>query len=154
LRFFERQEVKHALAYLRMMENPHDDTAFTRIVNFPARGIGARTLEQLADAARSGGTSLYGAVARMSGKGGSNLAQFVGLIDRMRFETQNLPLQDIVGHVIDASGLLAHYKLAKEGAERIENLDELVNAAASFTAEATAPAEGDIADPMTPLAVF
>ena len=154
LRFFERQEVKHALAYLRLMENPHDDTAFTRVVNFPTRGIGARTLEQLADAARAGGTSLYGAVSRMSGKGGSNLAQFVSLLDRMRFETQNLPLPEIVDHVVHGSGLEAHYKAEKEGAERLENLAELVNAAAAFTAEAAVPMEGEVAEPMSPLAAF
>ncbi len=154
LRFFERQEVKHALAYLRLMENPHDNTAFTRVVNFPTRGIGARTLEQLADAARSAGTSLYGGVSRVSGKGGNNLAQFVSLIDRLRFDTQNLPLQEVVDHVVSESGLSAHYKAEKEGAERLENLNELVNAAAAFTAESTVPIEGDIADPMSSLAAF
>jgi len=135
LRFFERQEVKHALAYLRLMENPHDDTAWMRVVNFPARGIGARTLEQQADIARLHNCSLYAAVSQVPGRGGNNLAQFAGLIDRMRFETQNLPLHEIVDHVIEASGLIQHYLQEKEGAERIENLRELVNAAAAFAAE-------------------
>ncbi|GAA4331960.1 UvrD-helicase domain-containing protein [Pigmentiphaga soli] len=135
LRFFERQEVKHALAYLRLMENPHEDTAWMRVVNFPARGIGARTLEQLADIARASGSSLYAAVAQVPGRGGNNLAQFAALIDRMRFETQNLPLHEIVDHVIEASGLVPHYLQEKEGAERVENLRELVNAAAAFAAE-------------------
>lgn len=72
LRFFERQEIKHALAYLRLMANPHDDTSWMRVVNFPTRGIGARTLEQLADAARAHDSSLYAAVALVAGKGGSN----------------------------------------------------------------------------------
>ncbi|VCU72534.1 DNA helicase II [Pigmentiphaga humi] len=135
LRFFERQEVKHALAYLRLMENPHDDTAWMRVVNFPARGIGARTLEQQADIARLHGCSLYAAVAQVPGRGGNNLAQFAGLIDRMRFETQNLPLHEIVGSVIETSGLIQHYLQEKEGAERVENLRELVNAAAAFAAE-------------------
>ena len=153
LRFFERQEVKHALAYLRLMENPHDDTAFSRVVNFPARGIGARTLENLADAARQGNTSLYGAVARVAGKGGANLAQFVGIIDRMRFGTQNLPLPEIVSVMLEDSGLTAHYKLEKEGAERLENLDELVNAAAAFNADE--PVDPELqADVLTPLAAF
>lgn len=153
LRFFERQEIKHALAYLRLMENPHDDTAFTRVVNFPTRGIGARTLEQLTDAARSGGTSLYGAVARVAGKGGSNLAQFVGLIDRLRFEVVPLTLAEAVMHVTDQSGLLAHYRGEKEGAERVENLNELVNAATAFTAD-PAPMDPEITDLPTPLAAF
>src|SRR5690554_4265789 len=71
LRFFERQEVKHALAYLRLMDNPHDDTSWLRVVNFPTRGIGARSLEQLADMARERNTSLFRAVPLMSGKGGT-----------------------------------------------------------------------------------
>jgi DNA helicase-2/ATP-dependent DNA helicase PcrA len=135
LRFFERQEIKHALAYLRLIANPHDDTSWMRVVNFPARGIGARTLEQLADAARAHDTSLYGAVARVAGKGGSNLAQFATLIGRMADETRELPLPEMVEHVLETSGLIEHYRGEKEGAERIENLNELVNAAAVFSSE-------------------
>ena len=74
LRFFERAEVKHALAYLRLIENPNDDTSFLRVVNFPTRGIGARTLELLQDAARASGRSLGQSVAAVAGKGGANLA--------------------------------------------------------------------------------
>ena len=73
LRFFERAEVKHALAYLRLLENPNDDTSFLRVVNFPARGIGARTIELLQDAARASGRSLYQSVGAVAGKGGGNL---------------------------------------------------------------------------------
>ena len=75
LRFFERAEVKHALSYLRLIENPNDDTSFLRVVNFPARGIGARTIEQLQDAARASGRSLWQSVGSVAGKGGSNLAR-------------------------------------------------------------------------------
>src|SRR5690606_10510793 len=132
LRFFERQEIKHALAYLRLMANPHDDTSWMRVVNFPTRGIGARTLELLADAARAQDSSLFGAVARVPGKGGANLAQFAQLIGRLAHETQDLPLPELVGHMLEASGLIAHYKTEREGAERLENLNELVNAAAVF----------------------
>jgi DNA helicase II / ATP-dependent DNA helicase PcrA len=135
LRFFERQEIKHALAYLRLIANPHDDTSWMRVVNFPARGIGARTLEQLADAARAHDTSLYGAVARVAGKGGANLAQFATLIGRMADDTRELPLPEMVEHVLEASGLIEHYRGEKEGTERIENLNELVNAAAVFSTE-------------------
>jgi len=135
LRFFERQEIKHALAYLRLIANPHDDTSWMRVVNFPARGIGARTLEQLADQARAFQTSLFGAVARVGGRGGASLAQFAGLLARMADETRELPLPEMVEHVIAASGLLEHYKLEREGAERVENLNELVTAAAVFAAE-------------------
>ncbi len=135
LRFFERAEIKHALAYLRLIENPADDTAFLRVVNFPPRGIGARTLEQLQDAARASNQSLYAAVGSLTGKAGSNLGAFVKLIDSLRFETANLPLKEIVAAVIDRSGLIAHFKTEKEGQERVENLQELVNAAVGFAAE-------------------
>jgi len=135
LRFFERQEIKHALAYLRLMANPHDDTSWMRVVNFPTRGIGARTLEQLADAARQHDTSLYGAVALVGGKGGSNLAQFAQLIHRLIEETRELPLPEMVEHMLEASGLNAHYKAEREGAERLENLNELITAAAVFASE-------------------
>src|SRR5699024_5914127 len=81
LRFFERQEVKHALAYLRLMDNPNDDTAWLRVVNFPTRGIGSKTLEQLADIARQNNTSLFRAVAYVPGRAGANLARFAALIE-------------------------------------------------------------------------
>ena len=136
LRFFERQEVKHALAYLRLMANLNDDTSFMRVVNFPPRGIGARTLEQLGDQAKAFDTSLSGAVARVAGKGGSNLAQFSLTIQRLAQETRDLPLPEMVEHVIAQSGLIEHYQQDREGADRIENLNELVSAAAAFAAEA------------------
>lgn len=135
LRFFERQEVKHALAYLRLMDNPRDDTSWLRVVNFPTRGIGARTLEQLGDLARQQNSSLFRAVPAMSGKGGANLARFAELIQHMAHEAQILTLPELVEHVIHHSGLLAHYQGEREGAERLENLQELVNAAAAFAAE-------------------
>ena len=136
LRFFERQEVKHALAYLRLMANANDDTSFMRVVNFPPRGIGARTLEILGDQAKAFDTSLAGAVARVPGKGGSNLAQFVLMIQRLAQETRDLPLPEMVEHVIAQSGLIEHYQQDREGADRIENLNELVSAAAAFASEA------------------
>ena len=155
LRFFERQEVKHALAYLRLIANPDDDTAFTRVVNFPTRGIGARSLEALNDAARTWNTPLYQTVPHLSGKPGTSLAQFVGLIERLRRETAALRLHEMVDHVIEHSGLRAHYQTEKEGQERLENLDELINAAANFSAEVGAgdrPDEGG--DTATVLAEF
>jgi DNA helicase-2/ATP-dependent DNA helicase PcrA len=160
LRFFERAEIKHALAYLRLIENPADDTAFLRVVNFPPRGAGSRTLEQLQDAAKTQNQSLYAAVGGVPGKAGVNLAAFIKLIDSLRFETANLPLAEIVEAVIDRSGLLAHYRTEKEGQERVENLEELVNAAAAFVAEegyvqdaAGTQADGEVALP-SPLASF
>jgi DNA helicase-2/ATP-dependent DNA helicase PcrA len=135
LRFFERAEIKHALAYLRLIENPNDDTSFLRVVNFPSRGIGARTIEQLQDAARASGRSLYQSVGAVAGKGGANLAAFVALVDAMREATQGLTLREIIEHAIEASGLADFYRTEKEGRERLENLDELVNAAEAFVTQ-------------------
>ncbi len=138
MRYFERAEVKHALAYLRLIAAPADDGAFLRVVNFPPRGIGARTLEQLQDAARMQATSLWQAAASgaMTGKAGSSLGAFVKLIDTLRGETKALPLQEAVEHVIEKSGLLTHYKAEKDGQDRVENLLELVTAADAFVREA------------------
>ena len=135
LRFFERAEIKHALAYLRLMENPHDDTSFLRVVNFPARGIGARSIEALQDRATQQGLSLYAAVPHLDGKAGTLLGGFTRMIESMRFEGQNLKLDELVGLVIEKSGLIAHYQLEKEGRDRVENLQELINAAAVFISE-------------------
>lgn len=135
LRFFERAEVKHALAYLRLIENANDDTSFLRVVNFPTRGIGARTIEQLQDAARASGRSLYQSVGAVAGKGGSNLAAFVNLVESMRNLTVGLTLREIIEQVIETSGLADFYRTEKEGAERLENLAELVNAAEAFVTQ-------------------
>ena len=134
-RFFERAEIKHAIAYLQLMDNPHNDSAFLRVVNFPTRGIGVRTLEQLQDAARRHTISLYAAVPHLTGKAGAALGAFVTLIETARFETQNLPLPEMVQVVLDTSGLVAHYQNEKEGADRIENLEQLVSAATLFVSE-------------------
>ncbi|MGE5467184.1 MAG: UvrD-helicase domain-containing protein [Ignavibacteria bacterium] len=144
LRFFERQEIKHALAYLRLIANQDDDTAFARVVNFPVRGIGARTLENLADAAKAAGTSQFAAIAQVAGKGGVALAAFAALIAKMR-EAIHLPLPELVDHVVDLSGLRDHYRNEKEGQDRLANLDELVNAASNFVAEeGRASEEGEL----------
>ena len=135
LRFFERAEVKHALAYLRLIENPNDDTAFLRVVNFPTRGIGTRTLELLQDAARSSARSLYQSVGAVAGKGGGNLAAFVALIEQLREGTRGLTLREIIDQMLASSGLLDFYRTEKEGADRIENLQELVNAAEAFVTQ-------------------
>jgi len=141
LRFFERQEVKHALAYLRLIANPDDDGALLRVINFPTRGIGARTLEQLQDSAQGLGVSLWQAACQRGGKGaraaqpGKGIDGFVVLAERMRAATQGLPLPETIEHVVEASGLAAHYKAEREGADRLENLAELVNAAAAFVSE-------------------
>jgi DNA helicase-2/ATP-dependent DNA helicase PcrA len=135
LRFFERAEVKHALAYLRLVENADDDTSFLRVVNFPARGIGARTIEQLQDAAQASGRSLAGSVGALAGAPGAKLAAFVALIDGLRDATRGLTLREIIEQMLERSGLVAHYRAEREGADRIENLEELVNAAESFVTQ-------------------
>ena len=139
LRFFERQEIKHALAYLRLMENSDDDNALLRIINFPTRGIGARSIEQLQEAARMNNTTLFDAAARAGGK----VTAFVGIIESLRSATRGLPLPEIINHVLQHSGLVAHYEAEKsspskkrEAEERLENLNELLNSATLFVHEA------------------
>ncbi len=132
LRFFERAEIKHALAYLRLLENPNDDTSFMRVVNFPARGIGARSIEQLQDLARAQGCSLHDAVSAMTGRAGAAIGGFVAKVDVMREQTVGMTLRDIMALVLDHSGLIEHYKADREGADRLENLEELISAAESF----------------------
>ena len=135
LRFFERAEIKHALAYLRLMENPNDDTSFLRVVNFPPRGIGARSIEQLQDVARAAGCSLHDGVSATTGKAGANLAAFVAMVDVLREQTSGKTLREIIDLVIEKTGLVNHYRAEKEGADRVENLEELVNAAESFVTQ-------------------
>ncbi len=143
LRFFERAEIKHALAYLRLIAMPEDDNAFLRVANFPPRGIGARTIEQLQDAAKQSGTSLFAAAA------GSKAAPFRALIETLQTETQGLSLHELVEHAVAKSGLIEHYKAEREGADRVANLEELVNAATTFTEEERTTESGEAADPLT-----
>jgi len=135
LRFFERAEIKHALAYLRLLENPNDDTSFSRVVNFPTRGIGARSIEAVQDAARAQNSSLYLAASTLDGKAGASLGGFVRLVDHMREATRHNTLPETVEFVIQNSGLIQHYLSEREGQDRVENLQELINAATAFIAE-------------------
>ena len=166
LRFFERAEIKHALAYLRLLENPRDDTSFMRVVNFPPRGIGARSIEQLQDVARTMGCPLHDAVSTLTGKAGVNITAFVAKIDVLREQTQGQNLRQIVELLLDHSGLVEHYQSEREGADRIENLTELVNAAESFVTQegfgrdaVAMPVNGEMINPdtgetLSPLAAF
>lgn len=129
LRFFERAEIKHALAYMRLMANANDDTALLRVINFPARGIGARSLEQLQEAARQQGISLWAAACQATGK----IAQFVALIREMTDQAYGISLSEVAELATTISGLKIHYQNEKEGEDRIENLNELVTAAVAFT---------------------
>jgi DNA helicase II / ATP-dependent DNA helicase PcrA len=153
LRFFERMEVKDTLAYLRLLGNRNDDTAFERVVNLPTRGIGNTTLDRLRQLAKDQGMSLW-AVAKAGGtalgRSAGAIGQFLQLIESMAEATANVPLSFATEIVIDRSGLREHYKKERgEQAEaRLENLDELINAARGF--EQPQPGE----EVMSPLDAF
>ena len=158
LRFFERQEVKHALAYLRLIANPNDDGAFLRVVNFPTRGIGNRTLESIQDISKQSGTSLWQATCSFppSGRAGAALSSFVSLIENIKLQTEGFNLPDLIEHVIESSGLIQHYQKEREGQDRIENLKELVNASTTFVKEEVVVEEANEAEAseMDPLTAF
>jgi len=130
-RFFERAEIKHALAYLRLLANPDDDNAFLRVVNFPARGIGARSLEAIEADSRGAGISLWAAACQ----GGKKFAPFVQLVEGLRAECAALPLAETAERVVLRSGLIEHYKNERDGEDRIDNLNQLANAAIAFASE-------------------
>jgi DNA helicase-2/ATP-dependent DNA helicase PcrA len=152
LRFFERAEIKDALAYLRLIFNRHDDASFERIVNLPARGIGTKSLDTVRDYARANACPMWQAagacVAELGSRLGQNLHMFLMLIEQLEQQTRGLPLHDQVDHVINASGLLAYYRQDKgdRGEAKVDNLNELVTAARGF--------EPDDSTQMAPLASF
>jgi DNA helicase-2/ATP-dependent DNA helicase PcrA len=150
LRFFQRAEVKHALAYLRLVADPNDDFAFLRAVNLPVRGIGARSLEQLQHAARLEGTSLYRAVASLSGVNAdeARLAAFTQLVDELGAQARGLTLPEAVKFVIKRSGIAALYNGVAEGDERLENLRELTAVASTFLADLGKSAAAASANPI------
>jgi DNA helicase II / ATP-dependent DNA helicase PcrA len=148
LRFFERAEIKDALAYLRLIASRADDTSFERVVNLPVRGIGAKTMDLVRDTARANGASLWnGAIACAQGvlpqRAAQALQSFMELIDKLAREVNGLELHEQVDHVIQMSGLIEHYKKEKgeRGEGRIENLLELVSAARGFSPETEAETE-------------
>ena len=153
LRFFERQEIKDALAYLRLISHREDDSSFERIVNRPTRGIGARTVEAIRSYARANACSMWraaGAVASdaLGGRAATSVVVFLNLIERMARDTADLELHEQVDHVIHASGLVEFFRKEKgeRGETRVENLEELVSAAKGF--------EADPADDMSKLDAF
>ncbi|MGH8278747.1 MAG: DNA helicase II [Gammaproteobacteria bacterium] len=155
LRFFERQEIKDALAYLRLLENRDDDAAFDRVVNLPPRGIGNRTLESLRETAVQARCSLWRSLQvafereELPARARNALHAFAQLLDRMDTGIRGLELFEQVDHVIHASGLVDYYQGEKgeRGAARVENLQELVSAARGFL-----PEEPDAN--LTPLTAF
>ena len=140
LRFFERQEIKDALAYLRLVVSRHDDPSFDRVCNAPTRGLGNKTIELVREVAKRDGISLWEASQKilaaneLTARAAQALKGFMDLIDRLASETAMLALAEKFDHVLNGSGLIEHYKKEKgEKAEaRIENLEELVTAGRGF----------------------
>ena len=158
LRFFERQEIKDALAYLRLLENRNDDASFERVVNLPTRGVGAKTLDLVRATARERTQSLWQATQtviaenRLPARAANALQVFLDLVDEMDVAVRGLDLHEQIDHVVQGSGLIDHYSREKgeRGEARIENLEELISAGRGFD-PADVP-EGEEALP--PLAAF
>ncbi len=157
LRFFERAEIKSALAYLRLIVNRDDDPSFERVVNLPARGIGPRTLDTVRDRARADSVSLWRAAESLCrsqtlpGRARNALVRFLQLIETLAETVAPLSLADQVRRVVEETGLLDHYgrERGDQGEARVENLKELVTAARQFSL-----ALGGEDEALTPLEAF
>jgi DNA helicase II / ATP-dependent DNA helicase PcrA len=155
LRFFERAEIKDALGYMRLIANRDDDGAFERVVNTPTRGIGDRTVVTLREFAQQNQISLWRAAGSLLEQGvftaraGNALTTFLTLINTLAKDTHAMPLYEITEYVIHNSGLIDHFRKEKgeKGLSRLENLEELVNAARSFEMR-------ELPDNMTPMTAF
>ena len=154
LRFYERQEIKDALAYLRLINNRQDDAALERIINTPVRGIGDTTMDKVRENARSLQITLWQSLQQMlankqlTGRAANAISTFMQLIDQLEADSKDLSLDEQADHVIQLSGLMVMY-LAEKGEKaqtRVENLNELVNACANATYVNT--------EEMTPLSAF
>ncbi len=158
-RFFERAEIKNAMAYLRLIQTRHNDAALERVINLPARGIGEKTVESLRQLAREQDLSMWAALHQavgsktVSGRAASALNAFVELIDSLALKVEDLPLHSMAQLVIEQSGLLAYHRDEKgeKAQARIENLEELVSAARAFDNYNDEHIEGE---EQTPLAAF
>ena len=147
LRFYERAEIRNALAYMRLVSQRHADVAFERVVNTPPRGIGGVTVQALRDIARGDGVSLWQAAktglaeGRLKGRAAACVAAFVKLVDDVAAATENGALHDIAEHCIEATGLMAYHanERGERGIIRKENLDELVQACRQFSRDAVFP---------------
>jgi DNA helicase-2/ATP-dependent DNA helicase PcrA len=154
LRFYERQEIKDALAYLRLLNNRQDDAALERIINTPVRGIGDTTMDKVRENARSLQITLWQSLQQMlaskqlAGRAANAISNFIQLINQLEADTKELSLDEQADHVIQLSGLMAMYQAEKgeKAQTRVENLNELVNACANATYVNT--------EEMTPLAAF
>lgn len=143
VRFFDRAEIKDTLAYLRLLVNPNDDTAFERVINFPTRGIGEKTLDEVRQYARAEQCSLWEAskgILQSTGlgqRGSLALAKFIDLIEKLQVVVANKELDEQISDVIQHSGLYAHFSKIKgdKSESRVDNLQELINAAKQFRYE-------------------
>ncbi len=154
LRFYERQEIKDALAYLRLINNRQDDAALERIINTPTRGIGDSSMDKVREFARVNSQTLWQSLQQMvfqkelSGRAGNAVSAFMELVNKLDDEIRDLSLDEQADHVIHQSGLYAMYQAEKgeKAQTRIENLNELVNACANLSFNNS--------EEMTPLAAF
>jgi len=161
-RFFERAEIKNALAYMRLMDDRHGDTAFERVVNTPPRGIGEKSVEAVREVARSRGISLWQAVKEGIAEGlftarvTSALKNFLTIIDDMAEAVTDMELHQLADHCIEASGLMAYHSAERgeRGLARKENLEELVSACRQFTGELVFPFEDSDSAEVTVLQEF
>ncbi|MDD3265778.1 MAG: exodeoxyribonuclease V subunit gamma [Burkholderiales bacterium] len=135
LRFFDRMEIKRVLAYLRLILNPNDNEAYLRVVNFPARGIGAKSIENLLLVADENSVSFVEAVNFLPEKSKKNILKFNNLIKTMQEDIKVLNLPETISYVIETSGLREFFENEKDGEDRIENLNELVTAVTGFLPE-------------------
>lgn len=143
VRFFDRAEVKDALAYLRLIVNPSDDPAFERVVNFPTRGIGEKTLDDLRHFAKTEQCSLWNAAKQlleakaMPQRAGSSLSKFIELIEQLQLSTLSMEIDEQLTQILESSGLHAHFSKIKgdKSESRLDNLQELINAAKQFRYE-------------------
>lgn len=155
-RFYERMEIKDALAYLRLVVNRDDDAAFERIVNTPPRGIGQRSLEEVRARARGGNIPLWRAAGALvtdkllPARAQTSLGQFIDLVEKMAQSIQDKNLDEAMEAVINASRLIEHYRKEKgeRGLARVENLEELISAASQFKVDQ------DVHGDMDPRAAF
>lgn len=147
LRFFERAEIKNSLAYLRLITNKNDDNAFLRIVNFPPRGIGAKSIELIQSQANDNQTSLWDAAINIESKNKNiKVSMFVNLIRNIEDQIHGINIDESINVINSYSTLKEHYGKDKDGSSRIENLDELVSAAQSFLNEFREEVVGDETD--------
>ena len=162
-RFFERLEIKNALAYLRLLRSRHDDGAIERVINVPTRGIGEKTVETVRQAAREHDLSLWAAMhllvaqKALAGRASNALQGFIDLVEELEVRTQGCELHVMTQIVIEQSGLLTYHKEEKgeKGQARVENLEELVNAARTFKKDEDMSAQdGEIDDDLPPLVAF